>query len=210
MPRPRFLRASPEVQQAILDAAVRELGEHGYEGASLNRILLSAGFSKGAFYYYFDDKADLAAAVLEREMRRWDLRAAPPGGNAETFWPELACYASGSLDLMRESPASRDLITRLGAAMPRHPELVERLGPLIAEMEAKLTIVWQHGQEIGAVRTDLPVSTLIALARAVKTTLGAAMLSSDCSVTHEELQAFTRAYFDLLRRMMAPGQEGTA
>ena len=52
MPRPRFQRADPALQQAILDAAVRELGEHGYEGASLNRILLAAGLSKSDYKTY--------------------------------------------------------------------------------------------------------------------------------------------------------------
>ncbi len=37
---------------------------HGYVGASLNRILDDAGISKGAAYYYFDDKADLYATAI--------------------------------------------------------------------------------------------------------------------------------------------------
>src|SRR5689334_5750559 len=70
MARPRFERAAPEKREALLDAAATEFAAHGYETASLNRILLSAGLSKGSFYYYFEDKADLAAAVLARETAR--------------------------------------------------------------------------------------------------------------------------------------------
>src|SRR3954467_846977 len=64
MPRPRYERAAPELKTAILSAARKELARAGYEGASLNRILEEAGLSKGAFYYYFDDKDDLVATVL--------------------------------------------------------------------------------------------------------------------------------------------------
>jgi AcrR family transcriptional regulator len=204
MPRPRFLRATPEVRQTVLDAAVAEFGEHGYAGASLNRILLAAGLSKGAFYYYFDDKADLAAAVLERELARWQIRDLKLGTTASEFWTELERYFWHSLDQLRAAPASRELITRLGAAINQDPELRERLGPLMAETQCHLGAVWERGQQVGAVRDDLPAATLIALAQAAKSTLSAAMLPADRGASDDELATFTRAYLDLLRRMCEP------
>lgn len=206
MPRPRFQRADPALQQAILDAAVRELGEHGYEGASLNRILLAAGLSKGAFYYYFDDKADLAAAVLERELARWRIGDLELGDTAAEFWAQLEQYSWQGLNQLRESPASRDVITRLGSALARDAALLERLGPLMADAQRRLTDVWRRGQEVGAVRTDLPVEALIALAQSTKMTLGTAMLPGDRAATDEELERFTRIYVDLLRRMTEPAR----
>jgi AcrR family transcriptional regulator len=201
MPRPRFHRADPSVQRALLDAALVELGEHGYEGASLNQILAAAGLSKGAFYYYFDDKADLAAAVLERELAAWDFGSLDLGATAAEFWASLERYSTESLERLRETPAARDLITRVGAAIPRHPELLERLGPLMKDAQQKLASLWEKGQALGAVRADLPAATLIALAQAVKMTLGTAMLPTEGSVGDAELAHFTRVYIDLLRRM---------
>lgn len=206
MPRPRFHRADPALQQAILDCGVRELGEHGYEGASLNRILAAAGLSKGCFYYYFDDKADLAATVLERELARWRIGDIEVGNSAAEFWAEIERYFWEGLDHLREAPASRDVITRLGAAVTRDPALLERLGPVMAELQRNLVQVWRRGQEVGAVRTDLPAETLIALAQAAKTTLGASLLPSDRAATDEELERFTRAYIDLLRRIAEPAK----
>ena len=204
MPRPRFLRAEPAVQQAILDVAAIELAEHGYEGASLNRILVAAGLSKGAFYYYFDDKADLAAAVLERELKRWDIRDLRLGSSADDFWIKLERYMWKSLEQVRLEPKTRELLTRLGAAIARDPALLARLGPLMADAQQHLSAVWRRGQELGAVRVDLPASTLIAVAQAAKTVLSAAMLPTDRAATDDELEAFTRVYLDLLRRMTEP------
>jgi AcrR family transcriptional regulator len=204
MPRPRFLRADPDVQRALLDAAMLELGEHGYEAASLNRILVAAGLSKGAFYYYFDDKADLAAAVLERELKAWDLGQVALGTTAAEFWASIERFSSESLERLRETPAARDLITRAGAAVARNADLRERLGPLMADAERRLAAVWERGQQVGAVRADLPVATLIAVAQSVKTTLGAAMLPADQAASDVELARFTRVYIDLLRRMTEP------
>jgi AcrR family transcriptional regulator len=204
MPRPRFLRADATLQQALLDAAARELAAHGYAGASLNAILLAAGLSKGAFYYYFDDKADLAAAVLEREIRQWDLSELPRGNTVEEFWAHLESFSQQSMAKLRESPERSDLITRLGSAMPNEPALQERCAPLIASMQAQVGAFWQHGQELGAVRTDLPVAAVVAVTQAAKTALASALLPADRGATPDEILAFTRVYFDLLRRIVEP------
>ena len=48
MPRPRFNKLSAEKRECILEAAAKEFAAHGYDGASLNRILDETGISKGA------------------------------------------------------------------------------------------------------------------------------------------------------------------
>ena len=60
MPRPRFEKLPPEKRETILETAAKEFAEFGYEGASLNQILAKSGISKGAAYYYFDNKEDFA------------------------------------------------------------------------------------------------------------------------------------------------------
>lgn len=50
----------------ILDAALKEFGQRGYEGASTNQICLSAGISKGLLYHYFKSKENLFLAVCDR------------------------------------------------------------------------------------------------------------------------------------------------
>jgi len=49
-----------DTEQRILDAAVEVFGEGGYRGASADDVALAAGLTKGAVYYYFTDKDDLA------------------------------------------------------------------------------------------------------------------------------------------------------
>ncbi len=65
MPRPRFNKLAPEKRERIMEAAAKEFAAYGYEGASLNRILEQAEVSKGAAYYYFDDKADLFVSATD-------------------------------------------------------------------------------------------------------------------------------------------------
>ena len=77
MPRPRFDKLDPERQEALLDAAMRELAARGPEGASLNKVLADVGLSKGVAYYYFDDREDLFVTVISRVV---DLAVRTIGG----------------------------------------------------------------------------------------------------------------------------------
>ena len=46
------IEAAAENAARLLAAAIQEFGTHGYELASINRILDAAGLSKSSFYYY--------------------------------------------------------------------------------------------------------------------------------------------------------------
>jgi AcrR family transcriptional regulator len=56
---------------AIIRSAAVEFGKSGYAAASLNRILEGSRATKGAMYFHFDSKEDLARAVLESAVERY-------------------------------------------------------------------------------------------------------------------------------------------
>ncbi|WP_420110607.1 TetR/AcrR family transcriptional regulator, partial [Pseudactinotalea sp.] len=62
-PARRLPRA--EVRRRLIDAAAAVFTELGYADATVERIALSAGFTKGAVYSNFGGKQDLFAAVLQ-------------------------------------------------------------------------------------------------------------------------------------------------
>ncbi|UCH78953.1 MAG: TetR/AcrR family transcriptional regulator [Candidatus Coatesbacteria bacterium] len=55
-------------RQEILEAARAVFSARGYEGATLDEVAREAEFAKGTLYSYFDSKADLFAALVEREF----------------------------------------------------------------------------------------------------------------------------------------------
>ena len=63
MPKDTFYNLKEEKQQRILDAAVREVGNNGYEKASVTRIVKDAGIATGSFYQYFEDMDDLVVYI---------------------------------------------------------------------------------------------------------------------------------------------------
>lgn len=75
MPTERFKRLSEEKKKAIRDAAVKEFIRMPYDKASINKIIQSAGISRGSFYTYFDDKADVLSFLLEDARRKGEALA---------------------------------------------------------------------------------------------------------------------------------------
>ena len=204
MPRPRFERASPEKREAILDAAAREFASYGYDDASINRILLAAGFSKGAFYYYFDEKADLAAAVLEREavvyLELWSKLKTPR--TRPEFWTELERFGEiSSAQLHKQNATALDAMTRLSAAFPQHPELLEWVkSASVKEATAKVMAFWKVGQKLGAVRTDLTVAQIIAMQQDLKLALVKFLLPTGRAASVKEMEHYGEVLTDWVRR----------
>ena len=53
-------------RDTFVDAAMRVIQTRGYEQLSVQEVIDAAGTSKGAFFHYFDSKAALLAAVVDR------------------------------------------------------------------------------------------------------------------------------------------------
>lgn len=54
-------------RNAILDAAAEVFDERGFNGASLSDILAKAGVTKGALYFHFASKEELAQTLIEEQ-----------------------------------------------------------------------------------------------------------------------------------------------
>ena len=57
-------------RQQILDGARRCFLAQGFDGASMNDIVVAAGVSKGTVYAYFPSKEKLFAAMVFEDKRR--------------------------------------------------------------------------------------------------------------------------------------------
>src|SRR5437762_7531540 len=121
MARPRFEKLDPKLRASILNVAAIEFAEHGYEAASYNRIIERSGLSKGAIYYYFDDKEDLYATVLRDALQRLVLDHGNMGiaVDAFSFWHEFEAWSVRSLVAFQKDPHAVGLARSLLKAMSR-------------------------------------------------------------------------------------------
>lgn len=58
-------QALGETRQRLLEAATAAFARHGFNGANINRISTSAGYSKGTVYNYFESKRALMLALIQ-------------------------------------------------------------------------------------------------------------------------------------------------
>jgi AcrR family transcriptional regulator len=79
-------KKQPPTRERILRAAAEVFGILGYRAATVRRIAEAAGANGAAVNYYFRDKQNLYAAVLE-ELLASGLRQFPPQDSLETGAP---------------------------------------------------------------------------------------------------------------------------
>jgi AcrR family transcriptional regulator len=187
-----------------------EFADRGYEAASLNRIIERAGISKGTLYYYFEDKEDLFATVLEHASRRLLAEAGfktLDGLDRETFWDSFRTATRRSMELLHRD----EWFVRLARSFRRFRDdhassaATSRINDLVREATEAFV---QRGQELGTVRTDLPVGLLVELTRAVEEAGDGWMLDHWEELDENERERMADARMDLLRDMLDADHQG--
>ena len=163
MSRNRFKNLEPDRQQKLFAAAAEEFADHGYDGASLNRILEKSEMSKSSLYYYFDDKADLFSTLIERgmlylmkEIGGFDAESL----TADNYWSEIEDFYRRSVNFISRD----DWYLKLGRTLYRMRGSKKKganVDHFFDVAQRWMDSVTRHGQELGVVRTDLPQSMLI-------------------------------------------------
>jgi AcrR family transcriptional regulator len=202
MPRPRFEKLTDEKRELILEATAKEFAANGYAQASLNRILENAGISKGAAYYYFDDKADLYMTAVQHYSSQVleSINLEPETLTAETFWETMAEVYRQQFSEYQERPWVLGL-TKSGAPFTGTELLSGPLAEFWQEMQMTLVYFLQTGQALGVVRTDLEMELLVALLVAVDDTHDRWLFAGETAVAAAEA---ANRIVDLLQRLFAP------
>jgi AcrR family transcriptional regulator len=208
MPRPRFRKLPEEKRRRILDAAGLELADHGYSGASLNRILDHAGVSKGAAYYYFDNKDDLISAVFldlfEKMLEQAELDTQTL--TAENFWPSLIRLR---IDFLHNSSSEPWVMGAIKAiwTMPQEARTSPELSEAVRVMTDWLERLLKQGRHLGVVRDDLPEGLLFALVLALDEASDRWIAQHWEELGDDGVVALSAKMFDMIQALLAP-EEG--
>ncbi len=62
---------SARTRSALLESAARGLSRYGYGNLNLELVASEAGYTRGALYHQFEDKEDLALAVIDWVDETW-------------------------------------------------------------------------------------------------------------------------------------------
>jgi AcrR family transcriptional regulator len=210
MPFSRFAKMPNEKRERLMTIAAQEFAAHGFEAASLNRILEEAQIGKSSAYYYFEDKADLFGTVVNYCL---DLLKLAPASEyltsltVETFWPAIAELHDKPLLHSQQQPW---LFGAVRAAERLSPESLQR-EPLaqLARSLAKYMMTGigttiTRGQELGLIRTDLPNGLLIAWFRAIDGASDDWLLAHLDQLDQEAITHISRQTIETIRQALAP------
>jgi AcrR family transcriptional regulator len=115
-------------RDALIDAATEVFVRRGFEGASLDEIAETAGFTRGAIYKNFDGKEDLFLAVFDRVNER-----------VLTVFADM--LEEGGAQAVLDAHASAELLTRITGdpdllTLEREFQLYEIRHPEVREKSA--------------------------------------------------------------------------
>lgn len=110
---------STETRQRIIEAAIAEFAENGYNSGSTQQIAVRAGLSSAQIFYYFPKKEDLLHAVLDHRDVVTDAIAAEGSGRPEDV-PEIILRIAAVNDTI-PGFISLYMILFAESTTPRHP-----------------------------------------------------------------------------------------
>lgn len=206
MPFPRFDKLAPEKRERLMDVAAQEFARYGFEEASVNRILEAVQMSKGAAYYYFEDKVDLFFTVVQHcneRLKLIDLELDLAALTAETFWPTFAELHRQPLLRSFEQPW---LFATVRAAGRLSPATLERepLATLAKQIVMWVMAIVNRGQELGVIRTDIPGEMIFAWLQALDDASDHWLVANWEYLDRESIQRVSDQTVDAMRRTLAP------
>lgn len=205
MARPRFQHLDRATREKILETAATRFAAKGFDGTSLNRLIEDLEISKGSFYYYFDDKADLFITVADRAWSVLMPAEIVDMGelNRENFWPTLENVMGEARRRVREYPWVIGF-SRLIFDPPDNPCVRDALAERIEQARDWQADLIRQGRRFGTVRDDLPVELLQFLLVGADEAGDRWFVENWDHHTEEEIERLFTEVFAIFRRMMEP------
>ena len=203
----REYKISNDRKKSLMDSAIREFAERGFEKASYNKIIERSGLSKGTVYYYFENKESLLNMLLNEITDQFI--AISDGLNLpdtkEEFWKIDSEYHRRAMNFFFESPYS-DLFYLL---FSNDQTINSKMSDFTEHMLSFRYRLIERGQSLGAVRSDMSVETISKIIQEIGKVLSASMIKKTGSFENEsemqnDVKKFVEVMRDLSIRILTP------
>lgn len=135
-------------REQILAAAAAEFAEHGYDGATLERIGERIGLSKASLYHYVDSKQELLATLLGHVTTQIQEAAVRPVGTPAV--ERLRAFVRAHVAAASTIPEGTVLAENLAALLARAP--ASKLEQVRRHHEEHLARILRDGAATGELR----------------------------------------------------------
>ncbi len=169
----------------MLESAARGLSRHGYGNLVLEQVAREAGYTRGALYHQFEDKEDLALAVVEWVDETWRREVDGLVEQEPDPVAALIALARGHAVFCRRDVAGVAMALRVEFSGQDHPvgREVERISETLVKRCARLI---NAGRRDGSIPPGPPAR---AVALAFVGALEGAVIALAGQAPHDELLA---------------------
>jgi AcrR family transcriptional regulator len=198
-------------RDAFVDAAIRLIQQKGYEQLSVQDVIDEVGASRGAFFHYFESKAALLAAIVDRMVETATSTVAPLAADPElTALQKLQAVFGG---IAQWKSAQPELQPEVVAQLVRtwysdeNTVVVERMRAAVAtRLTPLLVAILRQGVLEGSFSLTSPEGTatvLTSLTLGLNETATRLFLARrDGTVTFETVSCTLAAYFEAFDRIL--------
>lgn len=179
---------TPDVTGRLLEAAVAEFAEHGFEAATVAQIARRAGYTTGAIYARWTGKRDLIVDAVRHVIAR--CMHLPSDENAA---PAIDTLAGVAADLMSaEVVTARNVMVEALVSARRDDSFRAAISDSLEEAAATMRAIISRGKTEGSIDPDLDTRAMVALYQAVS--LGMHLVMS----SHPEVSRVPDSAWDAL------------
>jgi TetR/AcrR family transcriptional regulator len=156
----KFFNLDPEKQDRIINAAIKEFAQKGYDNASTNEMVKEAGISKGLLFHYFKNKKQLFFflfdycynLVAEEFYKKVDL-------DETDFFKRIRQAVQIKMDLQTKYPEILTFIQE--AFMQDSPEIKDEFDKKKQELNAVNIGIVYDGIDLTKFRDDVDVQKIL-------------------------------------------------
>jgi|SRR5690625_2579239 len=157
-----FYQLEKTKQDKIINAALKEFTESGFEKASTNKIVKKAGIGKGTLFYYFNNKKDLFLFLIEYCLKiireSFFNRIDTTERDLIERWKKVSFL---KLDYLKRYPNAMNFITR--AAVQEEEHLNDELKKQIAKLQVDAEEMLYRNIDYSLFRKDVDTERAIKL-----------------------------------------------
>jgi AcrR family transcriptional regulator len=209
--RATFRHLPPDKQERVLDAALAEFADRGYQAASLNRMVAQAGIAKGSLYQYFPNKEGIFSYIFQYALKlvRRTLTTVKEATLEENFFVRLEKSLLAGVAFSREHPRIFSLYLKIqfDKNVPFREEFLAAVRRHATEYFASLV---RRAQSRGELRPGVPRDAVLFLLDAVFDRFLQAVAVPALDVTLDLHQATDAALRKHVRELVGLLKEGLA
>ena len=162
-PRARRSQADrrAETRAALLAAAARGISRSGFGDLNLAKVAAEAGYTRGALYHLFDDKQDLALAVVAWVWETWQQQVAPLADAVDDPLAALVALARGHVAYCRDGRGRVMMTLRVEFAEREHP-VGAAVWEIAGDLRRRVERLIARGRRAGTIPPGPPARILAA------------------------------------------------